>query len=120
MTITIKQLAALAEEFNFDLADARRFLGHTEPQKRGRPTSTSDERTPKVCRGQKCSNDTPRGKTGYQLYMAEFSTRIGAELKQRAEGGKLARGAVASEVGKRWKALDERYREKFITRAKHM
>ena len=43
MSITIKQLAALAEEYKFDFEEARRFLGHAEPKKRGRPSKKSSD-----------------------------------------------------------------------------
>ena len=74
MSITIKQLAALAEEFEFDLTEARTFLGHAEPKKRGRPSKGSDSdsddgkpatkcvgsmcKAPTKCVGSKCKAPT--------------------------------------------------------------
>jgi len=140
MSITIKQLAALAEEFEFDLAEARSFLGHTEPKKRGRPSkgsdSDSDDGKPttkcvgSTCKAQtktatktasKAKIDTPREKrspTGYHLYMASVSTKVGDSLKKATKDGKLSRGAVASEVGRLWQLLDEKKRDSWNTKAK--
>jgi hypothetical protein len=42
MSISLKQLLALSEEFEFDYNEARRFLGHSEPKKRGRPAKKVD------------------------------------------------------------------------------
>ena len=42
MSITLKQLQALSEEFEFDYNEARKFLGHSEPKKRGRPSKKVD------------------------------------------------------------------------------
>lgn len=43
MSITLKQLQALSEEFEFDYNEARKFLGHPEPKiKRSRPSNNVD------------------------------------------------------------------------------
>ena len=141
MSITIKQLAALAEEFDFDLADARTFLGHSEPKKRGRPSkagsdSDSDDEPVKKCVGSACkktaspktkaaspktkpaSPKEKRGPSGYNLFMTANGTKVGAKLKKAAGDEKLARGVVASEVGKLWKGLTEKQREAWNAKAK--
>ena len=125
MSITIKQLAALAEEFDFELADARRFLGHTEPKKRGRPTKKGDDSDSddEKCSGGKSTprkTETPRGKrapTGYQLFMGSTAGKVSAELKKAAGDRKLAPGAVITEVGKRWKGLTEKQRMTWVAKA---
>ena len=50
--------------------------------------------------------------------MASVSTKVGADLKKAADDGKLVRGAVAAEVGRLWKALDEKKRASWNTKAK--
>ena len=136
MSITIKQLAALAEEFDFDLHEARAFLGHSEPKKRGRPckgsdSDSDDEKRNTNCVGAKCKAPTKsatptkidttnekRGPTGYNLFVASVSAKVTADLKKGAHDGKLSRGAVSSEVGRLWKALDEKKRATWNTKAK--
>ena len=134
MSITIKQLEALSEEFNFDLAEARAFLGHTEPKKRGRPpknsdSDTDDEKpvTKKSESGSKAKSksntkvDSPREKrapTGYQLFMSDISDKVQKDLKAAAKDGKPARGAFVAEVAKRWNDLSEKQQEKWNTKAK--
>jgi len=130
MSITIKQLQALSEEFNFDMASARSFLGHADPKKRGRPSkdsgSDSDGEKPVAkSSDSKCKSstkvETPREKrapTGYQLYMSDVSSKVQTDLKKAASDGTVARGAFVTEVAKRWKALDEKQREKWVKKAK--
>jgi hypothetical protein len=43
MSITIKQLEELSNKYNFDVAEARAFLGHKKPEKRGRPAKKMDD-----------------------------------------------------------------------------
>lgn len=58
MSITLKQLQALSEEFDFDYNEARKFLGHSEPKKRGRPPKKVDsESEDEVCVTLKCVKD---------------------------------------------------------------
>lgn len=132
MSITLKQLAALAEEFDFDYLEARQFLGHNVSQKRGRPAKKSsdsdsdDEKPVKKCTGGSCkkptsSSDKPKGKrgpTGYNLFMAANSSIVTAKLKKKAGGDPLPRGAAAAEIGKVWKALSEKQREAWNEKAK--
>ena len=136
MSITITQLQALSEEFNFDLAEARAFLGHAEPKKRGRPPKDSDSDsddeksvTKKSESGSKANAKTktttkvesPRAKrapTGYQLFMVNISDKVQKELKATAKDGKPARGAFVTKVAKRWKALSEKQQVKWNTKAK--
>lgn len=61
-----------------------------------------------------------RGATGYNLFTKEVSADARANLLQASDGvdGKLGRGAVQSEVAKRWKALSNEERAVFNDRAK--
>jgi hypothetical protein len=124
MAISIAQLNILAEKFGFDINDAREAIGL--PVKRGRATEPADcgskcARPPTVSdvvKPKKATNKAtnavekkpgaPRGKTGYNLYMADAKVQVNSDLRSGLEnGGKLAPGAVASEIGRRWKNLPE-------------
>ena len=61
-----------------------------------------------------------RGATGYNLFTKEVSADARANLLHDSDGtdGKLGRGAVQSEVAKRWKALTDEERAFFNDRAK--
>ena len=125
MSITIKQLGALSKKFDFDIDEARRFLGHTEPKKRGRPvkkTNDSEEEAGllafmnEVCSGGTCKKSassksktkkpeskSPTGKrtTGYQLYMKSQGVPIVVAAKQ-------------------WKALSDSTRKSWNSKAEKM
>jgi len=145
MSITIKQLAALAEEFKFDFDEARRFLGHAEPKKRGRPSkkssdseSSDEEKSPPKTKAKakeetkaKAKEETKAKakeetkpptekspKTGYQLFLSEKAGPIGKKLRNEAGDKKLARGEVSAEVGRQWKALSDKKREEWSESAK--
>jgi len=129
MSITLKQLKALSEEFKFDYLDARVFLGHGEQKKRGRPTKKSDDSdSGSNCSGGKCSpkakatdkatdKAVKRGPTGYQVFMVNVSTKVSADLKKAAGDKKLEPGAVFKEVGKRWGDLSDRQKETWNKKA---
>ena len=130
MSITIKQLTALAEEFKFDLEEARRFLGHAEPKKRGRPAkkssdpeSSDEEKAPPKSKAKEeakpptekkapapTEKKKTHPKTGYQLFLSENASRIGGEVRKEAGVKKLARGGFSAEVGRQWKALTDKER----------
>jgi len=121
MSITIKQLAALAEEYKFDFEEARRFLGHAEPKKRGRPSkkssdseSSDEEKAPPKSKAKAKEEPKPptekAPKTGYQLFLSEKAAPIGEKLRKEAGDKKLARGQVSAEVGRQWKALTDKTR----------
>ncbi len=123
MSITIKQLAALAEEYKFDFEEARRFLGHAEPKKRGRPSkkssdseSSDEEKAPPKSKAKAKAKEEPKPptekspKTGYQLFLSEKAGSIGEKLRKEAGDKKLARGEVSAEVGRQWKALTDKER----------
>ncbi len=120
MTITIGMLNILADKYGFDIDEARATIGLPPSSKRGRP-SKSD-----ACSGTKCSvlpsvptydkkakvatvmnaAKTPRGKSGFHLYMADIKERVGSELRSNLKKGeKLTGGAVMSEAGRRWRNL---------------
>ena len=136
MSITIKQLAALAEEYKFDFEEARRFLGHAEPKKRGRPPkkssdseSSDEEKAPPKSKAKAKEEPKPptekkampppekkktTPKTGYQLFLSENAGRIGVVVK------KLGRGGFSAEVGRQWKALSDKKREEWNEAAKKL
>ena len=131
MSITIKQLAALSEEFKFDFEEARRFLGHTEPKKRGRPSkkssdseSSDEEKAPPKSKAKAKAKEETKPltekspKTGYQLFLSEKAGSIGEKLRKEAGDKKLARGEVSAEVGRQWKALSDKKREEWNEAAK--
>lgn len=131
MSITIKQLAALAEEFKFDFDEARRFLGHAEPKKRGRPSkkssdseSSDEEKAPPKTKAKAKEETKPptekSPKTGYQLFLSEKAGPIGKKLRKEAGDKKLARGEVSAEVGRQWKALSDKKREEWSESAKKL
>ena len=140
MSVTIAQLKILAEKYKFDMDDARLTIGLV-PSKRGRaakcsapekPVTTSmftsyDPYTPTEDKKLKKdatkkipdANKAPRGKSGFNLYMAEARYRVKSDLDaQLKKGGKLERGAVMSEVGKRWRCLPESSREIWNNKAR--
>jgi len=109
MSITIKQLEALAEEFSFDIGDARSFLG-IEAKKRGRPAKSVDD-SPKA---------SPRAST-------KASTKASPRESQK-ETGKRApsgynlfvknQGVSVTEAAKQWKALSDSGRKRWNSKAK--
>jgi hypothetical protein len=117
MTITIKQLEALADEFEFDLSEARQFLGHTKPKK-CKDGKCQDGK----CKDGKCqvskSSHKKTPKTGYLLFLNEKAGPIGDKLRRAADDNKLGRGDVSSEVGKQWRALTDKSRENWNNKAK--
>ena len=133
MSISITQLNKLAEHFGFNVDDARDYLGIPLSSKRGRPSKSMG----KACVGGSCKvvtveprttkstkTDKPqskRGKTGYQLFMAENCTKITAKLKSNLKPGeKLARGTALSAVGAQWKALGDSQKKSWNTKAANM
>ena len=144
MSITIKQLAALAEEYKFDFEEARRFLGHAEPKKRGRPSkkssdseSSDEEKAPPKSKAKAKEEPKPptekkakpppekkktTPKTGYQLFLSENAGPIGEKLRRARKSlgwsEKLHRGEVSAEAGRQWKALTDAKREEWNTTAK--
>lgn len=125
MSITLKQLEALSEEFDFDYLEARRFLGHGETKKRGRPAKSGND-SDSDCSGKNCPKTKPKAKstgekkrtqTGYQLYMSTISTKVSAELKKSAGDKKLSPGVIFKEVGKRWGELSDRQKETWNKKA---
>ena len=54
------------------------------------------------------TSKTPRGKSGFHLYMADIKDRVTSELRSNLKKGeKLTGGAVISEASKRWRNLPE-------------
>ena len=121
MAISIAQLNILAEKFGFDINDAREAIGLPVKRERAtdsgskcaRPPTVSDVVKPKKATN-KATNTVekkpgaPRGKTGYNLFMADAKGQVNSDLRNGLEkGGKLAQGAVVSEIGRRWKNLPD-------------
>ena len=114
MSITIKQLEQLANEYHFDINEARRFLGK-EPKKRGRPSKTDSDseddkpRKPSSSASKKSSKEKEekpssggkRGPSGYNLFVKN-------------------QGVGISEGAKQWKALSDSARGKWNAKAKAM
>lgn len=117
MTITIGMLKILAEKYGFDIDDARETIG-LPPSKRGRPPNSqrcSDDKCKALPSSDKKAktqsvptSKTPRGKSGFHLYMADIKDRVTSELRSNLKKGeKLTGGAVISEASKRWRNLPE-------------
>ena len=49
--------------------------------------------------------------------MKEFGPKISAKLKKESPDGKTQRGAVASEVAKKWRAASEKTRQEWNKKA---
>ena len=124
MSITIKQLQALAEEFDFDLLEARAFLGHTTNKKK---TETLGDRLNDKAKTKSKTNTSEREDkgekkkkvSGYTLYAKSVSASVTSDLRGNLPTGvdKLAPGATLKEIGRRWKALDEASRKKWNRKA---
>ena len=111
MSITLKQLEELANEYHFDVNEARRFLGN-EPKKRGRPAKkdTDSDNGSAKCTGANCkkspkANDEKpagkRGPSGYNLFVK-------------------GQGVSIAEAAKQWKGLSDSARGKWNAKAKAM
>jgi hypothetical protein len=110
MSITIKQLEALAEEFNFDIYEARSFLG--KEKKRGRPPKRDTEweyETPKKSPVKKTSpkkspretekSSGKRAPSGYNLFVKN-------------------QGVSIVEAAKQWRGLSDSSRDKWNSKAR--
>lgn len=113
MGITIAQLEILGNKYGFSLEDARKTLGLSDG-KRGPKTQNIEMRLPSVPthkpakKAVNTPSDKKGSKSGYHLYMSDVSSRVKSDLMaQLGPGEKLPRGAVMSEVSKRWKNLPE-------------
>lgn len=113
MSITLKELEILANEYCFDVNEARAFLGK-DIKKRGRPSkkdSDSDGETPKktpVTKGKPISpkpkdesTKPKRGPSGYNLFVKN-------------------QGVSVTEAAKRWNELADYRRQLWNTKAKAM
>ena len=132
MSITLKQLQALSEEFEFDYNEARKFLGHTEPKKRGRPSKkvdsdsddevcVKDEKKPRAPRNDNKTKkqNTPRSETKKQ-------DTSKSEAKKSKGGGRgpsgynlfvKHQGKSITESAKEWKALSDAKRASWNSKA---
>ena len=107
-TMRLADVARLAGKFDFDLEEAKRFLGLEEAQKKAEKKEKKEEKPKRA-----------HTKTGYQLYSDSIRTEVTADLRQELEEGeKLARGATQKKCGELWKALDEDQREEWKNMAK--
>jgi len=106
MGITIAQLEILGSKYGFSMEDARRTLGLPIGR---RGSKTLNITSPKPSQKPvKAPSEKKGTKSGYHLYMSDVSARVKADLvAQLGQGEKLARGAVMSEVSKRWKNLPD-------------
>jgi hypothetical protein len=109
MSITVKQLEALAEEFSFDIGDARSFLG-IEAKKRGRPAKSVDDSprasprastktSPKASPKKVPTESVKRPPSGYNLFVKN-------------------QGVSVTEAAKQWKALSDSGRKRWNNKAK--
>ena len=114
MSITIKQLEALAEEFSFDIGDARSFLG-IELKKRGRPAKSDDDSFKKSSPKAKTSpKASPNAKASPRATPKETGKRApsGYNLFVKNQGISIV------EAAKQWRALSDSGRQKWNAKAK--
>ena len=117
MSITIKQLEELANEYHFDVDEARRFLGK-EPKKRGRPSKADSETSDgssKKCVGSECTK-SPKAKASPKAKEAKSTS-----AKRGPSGYNLFvknQGIAITEAAKQWKGLSDSAREKWNAKAK--
>ena len=138
MSITLKQLQALSEEFEFDYNEARKFLGHSEPKKRGRPYKKVDsDSDDEVCAGSKCvkddkkprapRNDNKTNKKNTPRTEAKKPGRPPANKPDASKGGGRAptgynlfvkdHGKPITQCAKEWKALSDTKRASWNSKA---
>ena len=144
MSITITQFNMLANKYNFNVDEARAFIGLPVSSKRGRPsksqyvcvggncsdcssddeiqTKKADKTVAKAVKADKDDKDDKkkRGPSGYNLFMSENRTKIAEKLKKASKGDKLEKGALFSAVGSQWKALSDKDKAKWNTKAANM
>ena len=108
VTMRLADVARLAGKFDFDLEEAKRFLGLEEAQKKAEKKEKKEEKPKRA-----------HTKSGYQLYSNSIRAEATLELKSGLEEGeKMARGATQKKCGEMWKALDEADREEWVEKAK--
>jgi len=104
----LADMTRLAEKFDFDLEEAKKFLELEEAQKKAGKKEKKEEKPKRA-----------HTKSGYQIYSDSIRADVTAELKaDLEEGQKMARGATQKKCGEMWKALDEEEREMWVQRAK--
>ena len=124
MPITIAQLNTLAEKYGFDMNDARATIG-LPTSSRGGPAAGEAKKANKVkCMDGKCAvlpkttTSKKRGPSGYNLYMSDVRERVVRDLEGKLKSGeKMPKGAVMSEIGKRWRNLPDSSREHWNAKA---
>ena len=140
MSITLKQLQALSEEFEFDYNEARKFLGHSEPKKRGRPSKKADsDSDDEVCTGSKCLKDGKKPRAPCNEHKTKKQDTPRSEAKkpgrppannpQASKGGGRApsgynlfvkhHGKSITESAKEWKGLSDAKRASWNSKAAH-
>ena len=105
MPISIAQLNILAQHFNFDINEARLLIGL--PHCNSRITTSSKTTTAK----------TKRSPNGYNLFCSDCKLQIEVYLKTTLGVSKLPRGALMSELSKRWKLLPQSTRDQWNSKA---
>ena len=136
MSITLKQLQALSEEFEFDYNEARKFLGHSDPKKRGRPSkkaplgvaeacidSDSDD---DVCTGSKCGKDVKKPRAPRNDNKTKKQETPKSEAKKSKGGGRAPsgynlfvkdQGKPITVCAKEWKKLSDAKRASWNSKA---
>ena len=110
MSITIKQLETLARYFHFDINEARSVIGIELKKTRGCSTAKScnsdsdkDKISGNYCvkanKKEKPKNSTPRGPSGYNLFVRE-------------------KGISFKNAGQAWKQLSDAERQRWNLKAK--
>ena len=140
MSITLKQLQALSEEFEFDYNEARKFLGHSEPKKRGRPPKKVDsDSEDEVCVTSKCVKDDKKPRSPRNDNKTKKQDTSKSEAKKqdtpRSETKKTGasksggrppsgynlfvkhQGKPITESAKEWKALSDAKRASWNSKA---
>tara|TARA_A100001388_G_scaffold16426_1_gene10904 strand:+ start:3452 stop:3871 length:420 start_codon:yes stop_codon:yes gene_type:complete len=127
MSITLKQLQALSEEFEFDYNEARKFLGHSDPKKRGRPSKKVDtDSDDDVCTGSKCGKDVKKPRAPRNDNKTKKQETPKSEAKKSKGGGRAPsgynlfvkdQGKPITECAKEWKKLTDAKRASWNSKA---
>jgi len=138
MTITDAQFKLLAQEYMFDINEAKSFLGISQTKKSqstkelkfptipshipyvknsnfGKLSDSMSVKSVKSVRSVKSVNET-RTPTGYHLFLSRKKDAVKAELQKR---GEIPSHGVVIEVAKQWKQLSKEKRDAWNAKAKN-
>ena len=139
MPITDAQFKLLAQEYMFDINEAKSFLGISQPKKsqstkevkfpsipthipyvsdsefRKLSENTRTAKSTKSTKSTKSGNET-RTPTGYHLFLSKKKDAVKAELQKR---GEIPSHGVVIEIAKQWKQLSKEKRDAWNSKAKN-